>query len=139
MRVREAYPPIIVTKADYERLFNLVESPQVAPAVGDYLLGELERARVVAPEEAASTVVTMQSRFIFRDESTGDVRTAMLVYPGAEDIAEARISVVTPVGAALLGLSDGQSIAFETRARETRVLTLVRVLSQGYPAHSARS
>jgi len=139
MRVREAHPPIVVTKPDYERLFNLAESPQVAPAVGDYLMDELERARIVSPEEVARTVVTMQSRFIFKDESTGDSRTASLVYPDGENIDEGRISVVTPVGAALLGLSEGQSIAFETRTGEPRVLTLVRVLSQNVPASGARS
>ena len=88
MRVREAHPPIVVTKPDYDRLFNLVESPQVAPAVGDYLMGELERARIVALEEVAPNVVTMQSRFIFKDESTGESRTAALVYPGDEDIGQ---------------------------------------------------
>jgi len=139
MRVRPTQPPITITTADYERLFNLLESPQLVPAVGDYLLGELERARVIAPEDVAPTVATMESRLVFRNESTGDIRTAMLVYPGAEDIAEGRISVVTPVGAALLGLSEGQSIAFETRAGETRVLTLVQVLSQGGPAPVAQS
>jgi regulator of nucleoside diphosphate kinase len=139
MRVREAHPPIVVTKPDYDRLFNLVESPQVAPAVGDYLMGELERARIVALEEVAPNVVTMQSRFIFKDESTGESRTAALVYPGDEDIGQGCISVVTPVGAALLGLSEGQSIAFETRTGEPRVLTLLRVLSQAVPASAARS
>jgi regulator of nucleoside diphosphate kinase len=139
MRVREAHPPIVVTKPDYDRLFNLVESPQVAPAVGDYLMGELERARIVALEEVAPNVVTMQSRFIFKDESTGESRTAALVYPGDEDIGQGCISVVTPVGAALLGLSEGQSIAFDTRTGEPRVLTLLRVLSQAVPASAARS
>ena len=139
MRVREAHPPIVVTKPDYDRLFNLVESPQVAPAVGDYLMGELERARIVALEEVAPNVVTMQSRFIFKDESTGESRTAALVYPGDEDIGQGCISVVTPVGAALLGLSEGQSIAFETRTGEPRMLTLLRVLSQAVPASAARS
>jgi regulator of nucleoside diphosphate kinase len=130
LRAHEAQPPIIVTKPDYERLFNLLESPLVSPAVGDYLMDELQRARIVAPEEVAPDVVTMQSRFIFRDESSGESRTASLVYPGAENIDTGCISVVTPVGAALLGLSEGQSISFETRTGVPRALTVVRVLSQ---------
>jgi regulator of nucleoside diphosphate kinase len=132
MRVREA--PIVITRPDYERLSNLVGSSQVAPSVGDYLLDELERARIVEPEDVAATVVTMQSRFIFRDEASGETRAATLVYPDGENIAAGCISIVTPVGAALLGLSEGQSIEFETRTGERRVLTLVRVLSQEPPA-----
>jgi len=139
MRARAAHPAIVVTKPDYERLFNLVESPQVSPAVAEYLMDELERAHIVAPEDVAPTVVTMQSRFIFKDESTGDARTASLVYPGGENIEEGCISIVTPVGAALLGLSEGQSIAFETRTGESRVLTLVHVLSQNRATRDARS
>jgi regulator of nucleoside diphosphate kinase len=137
MRIHELHPPIVITRPDYERLFNLVESPRVARDVGDYLMGELDRARIVAPEEVAPNVVTMQSRFIFTDESTGESRTASLVYPGEENIDQGCISVVTPVGAALLGLSEGQSITFETRSGAPRALTLVRVLAQGVPAASA--
>jgi regulator of nucleoside diphosphate kinase len=137
MRVHEAYPPIVVTKPDYERLSNLVESPQVSLDVGDYLMDELQRARIVEPEEIGPTVVTMQSRFVFKDERTGESRTASLVYPGDENIDEGRISVVTPVGAALLGLSDGQSIVFETRSGEPRRLTLIRVLSQNVAGSGA--
>jgi regulator of nucleoside diphosphate kinase len=138
MRVREIRPPIVITRPDFERLSNLAGSWQVAGPVGDYLLDELERARIVEPEDVAPTVVTMQSRFIFRDAATGDVRTATLVYPDGENIAEGCISILTPVGAALLGLSDGQSIDFETRSGERRVLTLVRVLSQRVLAADAQ-
>jgi regulator of nucleoside diphosphate kinase len=139
MRVHQAHPPIVVTKSDYDRLFNLADSPLVSPTVGDYLMDELQRARVVAPEEVAATVVTMRSSFIFKDESTAESRIASLVFPGGENIDEGCISVVTPVGAALLGLSEGQSIAFETRTGESRVLTLVRVLSQNLTLSGARA
>jgi len=139
MRIREVRPSIVITRPDYERLFNLIDSAQVAPAVGDYLLDELQRARIVAPEDVAPTVVTMQSRFIFRDEATGDSRKASLVYPDGENINEGCISIMTPFGAALLGLSEGQSIDFETRIGERRVVTLVRVLSQRILAANMRT
>ena len=139
MRVREVRPPIIITRPDYERLYNLIDSSQVAPIVGDYLLDELQRARIVAREDVEPTVVTMHSRFIFRDETTGDTRKATLVYPDGENIAEGRISILTPFGAALLGLSEGQSIDFETRIGERRVVTLVRVLSQRILAANMRT
>jgi regulator of nucleoside diphosphate kinase len=72
----------------------------------------------------------MHSRFVFKDESTGEARTVSLVYPGEEDIDDGRISILTPVGAALLGLSEGQSIEWETRIGESRTLTVLRLLSQ---------
>lgn len=131
MDIREV--PIVVTRADYERLSTLAEATGRAPRVRDYLAAELERARVVAADEVAATVVTMHSRFVFRDDSTGDERTVSLVYPGEEDIDAGRISILTPVGAALLGLSEGQSIEWETRSGESRTLTVLRLLSQPSP------
>ena len=135
MRARAAHPAIVVTKPDYERLFNLVESPQVSPAVAEYLMDELERAHIVAPEDVAPTVVTMQSRFIFKDESTGDARTASLVYPGGENIEEGCISIVTPVGAALLWTLEkglGPDFTPETRAAWTEAYTaLAGVMTNG--------
>jgi regulator of nucleoside diphosphate kinase len=132
MSTHAAPPAIVVTKLDYERLLNLVDSARATPPVGEYLANELDRARVVEANQIAPTVVTMQSRFVFRDESTGETRTVSLVYPGEENIDEGCISILTPVGAALLGLSEGQSIEWETLTGESRVLTVVRLLSQAW-------
>lgn len=133
MSTHAAPPAIVVTKPDYERLSNLVDSARATPLVGEYLANELDRARVVEANQIAPTIVTMHSRFIFRDESTGETRTVSLVYPGEENIDEGCISILTPVGAALLGLSEGQSIEWETLTGESRVLTVVRLLSQAWP------
>jgi regulator of nucleoside diphosphate kinase len=130
MSVRVSPPAIVIAKPDYERLSNLVDSALATPLVGEYLAEELERAHIVEADEVQPTVVTMHSRIVFRNESTGDVRTVSLVYPGEEDIDEGCISVLTPVGAALLGLSEGQSITWETLTGESRVLTVLRLLSQ---------
>ena len=130
MTVHASFPAIVIAKPDYERLSNLVDSALATPLVGEYLAEELERAHIVEADEVQPTVVTMRSRVVFRDESTGDVRTVSLVYPGEEDIDEGCISVLTPVGAALLGLSEGQSITWETLTGESRVLTVLRLLSQ---------
>jgi|RhiMethySRZTD1v2_1073278.scaffolds.fasta_scaffold648715_1 regulator of nucleoside diphosphate kinase len=130
MDIRGVPPSIVVTKADYARLSNLAEARGRAPLVRDYLAGELDRARVVDDDQVGPNIVTMHSRFVFKDESTGEARTVSLVYPGEEDIDEGRISILTPVGAALLGLSEGQSIEWETRNGESRTLTVLRLLSQ---------
>ncbi|MEZ5832207.1 MAG: nucleoside diphosphate kinase regulator [Dongiaceae bacterium] len=132
MSTHAAPPAIVVTKPDYERLSNLVDSARATPLVGEYLANELDRARVVEANQVAPTIVTMHSRFVFRDESTGETRTVSLVYPGEENIDEGCISILTPVGAALLGLSEGQSIEWETLTGESRVLTVVRLLSQAW-------
>jgi regulator of nucleoside diphosphate kinase len=130
MDIRGVPPSIVVTKADYARLSNLAEARGRAPLVRDYLAGELDRARVVDDDQVGPDTVTMHSRFVFKDESTGEARTVSLVYPGEEDIDDGRISILTPVGAALLGLSEGQSIEWETRYGEPRTLTVLRLLSQ---------
>jgi regulator of nucleoside diphosphate kinase len=130
MSVRVSPPTIVIAKPDYERLSNLVDSALVTPLVGEYLADELERAHIVDADEVQPTVVTMHSRVVFRDEATGDVRTVILVYPGEENVDEGCISVLTPVGAALLGLSEGQSIAWETLTGESRVLTVLHLLSR---------
>jgi regulator of nucleoside diphosphate kinase len=133
MDIRGVPPPVVVTKADYERLSNLADATGRVSFVRDYLAGELARARIIEGDQVASDVVTMHSRFVFRDDSTGHVRTVSLVYPGEEDIDDGRISILTPVGAALLGLSEGHSIEWETRNGESRTLTLLKLLFQPSP------
>jgi len=130
MSARALPPTITIAKPDYDRLSNLVDSARATTPAGEYLAEELDRAQIVEVDEIGSSVVTMHSRVVFRDESTGDVRTVSLVYPGEENIDEGCVSVLTPVGAALLGLSEGQSIEWGTRTGESRVLTILRLESQ---------
>jgi regulator of nucleoside diphosphate kinase len=63
----------------------------------------------------------------YTDHKTGDVRDVVLVYPHEADISLKRISVLTPVGAALIGLSVGQVIEFQTPGHYTRSLTVLGV------------
>lgn len=125
-----ALPDIVISRSDFERLSTLLDSASAA-AVSDYLDAELSRARIVDAEDLDQGVVAMHSRVTFRDDSTGRTRTVSLVYPGEEDIDSGCISVLTPIGAALLGLSEGQSIAWQTRNGESRMLTVLRSPSQG--------
>jgi regulator of nucleoside diphosphate kinase len=69
----------------------------------------------------------MGSRVRFRDDVTGQERTLTLAYPEDADISSGRISVLTPVGAALIGLSVGQSIEWETASGGLRSLTVLEV------------
>jgi len=120
---------ITIARPDYLRLLDLAWAARAqSPAVGEFLLEEVERARVVEPEEVPPQVVTMGSLVEYRDDRTGTQRTVTLVYPGEQDIELGRVSVLTPVGAALIGLSEGQSIVWRTPADEERSLTVLRVV-----------
>ena len=78
-------------------------------------------------KNATEDLVTMGSSVEFRDDVTGQVRRVVLVYPDKADVTAGRISVLTPVGAALIGMSKNQSIDWETPARERRSLTVLSV------------
>jgi regulator of nucleoside diphosphate kinase len=82
---------------------------------------------VVPDDTDLRGIVRMGSQVRYCDEKTGDVRDVVLVYPHEADIALKRISVLTPVGAALIGLSVGQVIEFETPGHHTRSLRVLDV------------
>jgi regulator of nucleoside diphosphate kinase len=130
----EPMPPIVVSEADYERLTNLAAAVEErAPDVASVLQAEMERARVVPADSFPADVVQMGSTVEFRSDS-GAERRVTLVYPGEADLAQGRISILTPIGAALIGLSPGQSIAWATRDGGRRHLTVLRVAQPGSAA-----
>lgn len=104
-------PTIYLTQQDLGRLLNLVET-QPGKRL-EKLESELVRAKVVPRGRIPKDVVTMNSRVIFENETTRERREITLVYPGNADIDAGRISVLVPVGTALLGLRVGQSIDWE--------------------------
>jgi len=117
-------PAITVAAADYDRLCNLAErAAQAIPDVAGFLLEELDRATIAA---TPPDTVQMGSRARFEDE-TGDVRDVRLVYPEDAEASRGHISVLTPVGAALLGLAAGQSISWRDRRGAQRTLTVKSV------------
>lgn len=130
-----AKPPIVVSEADYERLANLAATIlDRLPELAGELQAELDRAAVVAAGAVPAGVVRMGSTVAFRSEG-GRERTVTLVYPGEADIAAGRVSVLTPVGTALLGLSAGQSIRWTTRDGREQELTVLAVEAPP-PGHS---
>lgn len=132
-------PPIIITSEDYDQLEKIAPtfSAQV-PENRLTLSDELDRATIVERTQVPSNVVTMNSRVEFQfGEEPSTRRTVTLVFPGEQDIAEGKISVHTPVGTALIGLVEGQSIEWETRRGDLKRLTITRVVYQ--PEADARS
>lgn len=121
MTILNHAPEITVSAADLTKLLDLARSD-----AAEDLLAEIERARIVADAELAANVIRMGSTTTF-SLSNGAARTATLVYPGDADIAKSRISVLTPVGTALLGLSTGQTIAWIARDGREHELTVLAV------------
>jgi len=121
-------PRIRISAEDSERLSALVRAAMAAmPDVAASLADEIDRAQVLPKARVPGNVVRMGSLVEFRDETTGAVRTATLVYPDEADIARGKVSVLTPIGTALLGLAVGQSITWETRTGDERRLTVLDV------------
>jgi regulator of nucleoside diphosphate kinase len=123
-------PEIILTRRDLGRLDALLGSAVLERIgkVGEFLLDELARAKIVPDSDVPPNVVTMNATVRFRDDETGRVMTVTLVYPKDAVGHENSVSVLTPVGAALLGLSEGQTIAYETVDGRIKSLTVLEVL-----------
>jgi regulator of nucleoside diphosphate kinase len=125
-------PSLYLTHDDLERLSDLLEAQGARFAE---LEGELARAAVVPRAEIPRDVVTMNSRVVFENETTGARREVTLVYPGEADIDAGKISILVPVGTALLGLRVGQSIDWELPSGEKH---RYRVIDVPYQPESAR-
>ena len=118
---------IVVSTADYERLTDLANaSMERLPDVAQELLDELERAEIVGDKDVPADVVRMGSTVTFKSDD-GHTRTLKLVYPVDESLDDHRISVMTPVGAALVGLGTGQSISWTARDGKHHRLTVTKV------------
>lgn len=126
--LRTRLPAIAISASDAERLRNIAEAAsEKYPATAEFLAREIDRAEIRASDEPIHGVVTMQSEVTFRDDVSGQTRTVTLVFPEAADVDAGRISILTPIGAALIGLSAGQTIEFQTPTGGWRALTVVKV------------
>lgn len=104
-------PDIFVSTFDYDRLERLLLAlPAGSRATLAGLQRELERAIVVEPESVPPTVVTMNSVVTFTTSAVSGSRTVRLCFPKDADGSPDRLSVLTPVGTALLGLQEGEAI-----------------------------
>ncbi|MCB9592870.1 MAG: nucleoside diphosphate kinase regulator [Sandaracinaceae bacterium] len=136
-------PDILISEDDFETLCDLLASaPPSARLAADRLDAELARARIVPAAELPADVVALGTRVIV-EELTSDVRRVItLVLPRDADADEGRISVLSPVGSALLGLRTGQVIEWSVPARPKARFCIAAVLHQPAPAPvspSARS
>jgi regulator of nucleoside diphosphate kinase len=121
-------PAVIVTDQDHQRLTNLINS--FRGFTPELLADELARAHVVSQHSVPPDVVTMHSVVSFRDEETGVEREMALVYPNNANISEGRLSVLAPMGTALLGLTVGQTIEWPVPEGKTRSIRVLAVAFQ---------
>jgi regulator of nucleoside diphosphate kinase len=122
----------VITETDFDRLSGVIDSPRYR-ATHSVLLrtlkDELARRKVVASNEVSRGIVTMHSRVQVLDVKSGESETYTLVYPDEADIDEGKLSILAPLGTALLGTRIGQTIKFEAPAG-TRKLRIEKILYQ---------
>ena len=121
-------PQIHMIDKEADALSDLAVSVEARlPQVSRMLLDEIGRAKIYTQAKIPTDVVTMHSVVEFLDEATGADRTVELVFPRDADIAAGRISILTPIGAGLIGMRTGQSILWPDRDGRERMLTIVKV------------
>jgi regulator of nucleoside diphosphate kinase len=124
---------IQITELDRKRLIDLIVEAQSGEyrhsVYLDKLRGELERAEVVAPQDIPADVITMNSTVTLTDRETGEEETYTLVYPEQANSAEGKISVLAPIGTAMLGYRVGDVFEWEVPAGK-RQLKVEKILYQ---------
>jgi regulator of nucleoside diphosphate kinase len=121
-------PPIHLLAAESDIIAGLaLHAEDRQPVVAAMLLEEIERAELHDPDTMPEGHVRLGSTVAFVDERTHEVREVKLVLPGEANIAEARISILTPMGAALYGLAAGHCIDWPDLSGLHRPIRLVRV------------
>lgn len=115
-------PPVYVSEPEYEQLLNLACAS--AGRGADILSHELARAIVVRPDEPVGAFVRLHSVVEYTDALTGKTRRVQVVPPEEADIDQGKLSVLTPVGASLIGLRSGAAIGMTTDDGRPHVLEI---------------
>lgn len=121
-------PDIVVSSLDLQRLEALLATLPASSDI-DALQAELDRADVLEPRQIPADVVTMNSRVIFEVDETGERFELALRYP-RDAGAPGTLSILAPLGSALLGLRIGQSIAWPLPGGRTRAVRVVDIAYQ---------
>ncbi len=125
---------IWLTEQDYNRLKQLLaeltRQSRGMQAGVETLEEILDLARVVGVKKVPDSVVTMNSRVLFEDVRTGEEGTVTIVYPADADPSSGKISVLSPVGTALLGEAEGREIELPLPHGQTRCIRIMNVLYQ---------
>jgi len=129
---RTRAPKIIISAEDLEHIEALADGAvERNPALADRLFEEISRARIVSAAKMPANVVSIGNRVTYRDDTSGQERCVTLVYPEDADITQQRVSLMTPIGVALLGLSEGAAFHWDTRDSQRKTLTVIKVEPAG--------
>lgn len=130
-----ALPPIMIPASDYDRLAELVNT--APPPLATYFRRELARAAIVPDVKFDSRIARIGSHVTYREGPARRIRTVKLVWPSAVDTERGCISVVTSIGAALLGMRPGNTIDWPAPLGGARRLTVIAVESGEAPGPTA--
>lgn len=119
---------LILTQTDFEKISALVHAAD-APE-HDFLQEELSRAAIVSSDELPADAVSMNSKVVFKDADAGSEMEVTLVYPHEANIESNKISILAPLGSALIGLRVGQSIDWPMPNGKQKTLKVLSVLFQ---------
>ena len=120
---------ITITQFDYDRLTQLLSKKKPLDEYEQAIEAELEKADIVQPGDIPTTSITMNSHVRFKDE-TGKMREYWLVFPEDADIMEGKLSILSPVGCALLGYSVGDTVEFPMPSGATKRLVVEEIMFQ---------
>ena len=123
----QSLPTVYVTEADHEILSNLAEAVADRAAGSRVLAGEMARAVIVERGLAPRPFVAIGSTAQYQDLTSGQVRRVRLSLPRDASIDEGRISVLTPVGAALIGMTAGETFHWTDSDGRPRGVRVIRI------------
>jgi regulator of nucleoside diphosphate kinase len=117
--------PIQITEFDLQRLNKLIEEAQHTEYRGSEYLArlqaELARAQVVTPQAISHETITMNSKVVLIDLATQEEETYTLVFPENADIGQGKISILAPIGTAMLGYGIGDVFEWEVPAGKRKL------------------
>lgn len=119
---------IYITQFDYDRLTKLLSKRKPYDDSDKALIAELERGEIIDPKDVPPDVITMNSQVRFKDEY-GDGWEYWLVFPEDADLDKNKISILSPIGCALLGYRKGDTITVPT-PKGRRELTVEEIIHQ---------
>ena len=125
-----SHPNIIISEQDLNRLETMLEHQQQLTPTMQHLEDELARATVVSPQDVPANVVSMNARVLITIGESAEPSEVVLVYPHDFKGEKNQVNVVAPIGAAILGLSEGQHIQWPQPDGHLMQVKIEKVLFQ---------
>jgi regulator of nucleoside diphosphate kinase len=123
-------PQIIISEQDLHRLETMLEHQQQLTPTMQHLEDELARATVVAPQDVPANVVSMNARVLIKLGQANEASEVVLVYPHDFKGEKGQVNVVAPIGAAILGLAEGQQIQWPQPDGQMMQVKIEKILYQ---------